>query len=72
VSVLGDYRTLYRTPGGQAFQRIAPNSFPGGKLNYQVLDQSGAYVKIHTSYYGDAWIYARGPAVDGLTQFYQA
>ncbi len=68
VRVFGDYRTLYRGVGTGAFQRIAPNQF-GGSLDYQILGRSGNFVKIHTSYYGDAWIYV-GPDVANLTQFY--
>jgi len=70
VRVFGDYRTLYRNPGSGAFQRIAPNQF-GGKIDYKVLGQSGDYTKIHTSYYGDAWIFT-GASVASLTQFYNA
>lgn len=71
VRVFGDYRTLYKGVGTSPFQRIAPNQFPAKYLDYAVLARSGNFVKIHTSYYGDAWIYV-GADVASLTQFYSA
>jgi len=70
VRVFGDYRTLYRSPGSGQFARITPNAF-GGHLDYRVVERSGDFTKIHTSYYGAAWIYT-GASVANLTQFYQA
>lgn len=70
VRVFGDYRTLYRSPGANSFARISPNQF-GGKLDYKVLERSGDFVKIRTSYYGEGWIFV-GSSVASLTQFYNA
>lgn len=69
VRIFGDYRTLYSSPGSGRKGVLAPNLF-GGKLDYQVLESSGFYVKIKTSVFGYGWIFV-GPSVAHLTQFYR-
>lgn len=68
VRIMGDYRTLYKTPGANPFQKLAPNAY-GGHLDYQVLSTDGEYVQIHTQMFGMGWIFV-GPAVASLTQYF--
>ena len=69
VRIFGDYRSLYRAPGAGKFAVLKPNAY--GHLDYQILERSGAYVKIQTQMFGQGWIYV-GSDVANLTQFYKA
>jgi hypothetical protein len=71
VRIFGDYRTLYNAPAGSRKAVLAPRLWPGGKLDYEVLGRSGAFVKIRSDFFGEGWIYC-GADVASLTQFYRA
>lgn len=66
VRIVGDYRTLYKTPGGAKLATLAPNQFGG--LTYKILERSGNWVKIPSQQFGQGWIWA-GPDVAHLTKF---
>ena len=66
VRIVGDYRTLYKTPGGAKIATLAPNQFGG--LTYSVLERSGNWVKIPSQQFGQGWIWV-GPDVAHLTKF---
>lgn len=70
VRIFGDYRSLYRNAGSGKFATLVPRNYNDGWLDYQILDRSGAYVKIQTKMFGIGWIYV-GPDVAGLTQYYK-
>lgn len=70
VRIFGDYRTLYKTPGGAVITRLLPNQY-GGHLDYEILDRSGEFVEIQTQQVGMGWIYV-GSDVSSLTQYYNA
>lgn len=70
VRIFGDFRTLYNSPAGSRRALLAPNLWPGGHLDYEVLERSGVFVKIRTSFFGLGWIFV-GSSVSHLTQFYR-
>lgn len=70
VRIFGDYRTLYSSPGSGRKAVLSPRLF-GGKLDYEVLERSGNFVKVQTSFFGQGWLYV-GADVSHLTQYYKA